>query len=251
MTLRDAFAAHGIDHLSASSLNAYVAEPAMWVMERLLKKSAPVGAAAHRGTSIEAGVTVGLLYPDKAIEQCQQLARETFAGLAALSADPKRDQEGEAVAPTVGVALRELRNYGIPDLVQKRVSRPLADDLPPLLGFLDYGWSSHKIVVDLKTQLRLASDISHGHARQVAAYVHETDQQGRVCYATPKRCGVYVVEDVPTRFAELIEIATRLGRFLALSKDSAELAGLLCPDADHWMWSNPVAQAHRLETYRL
>jgi hypothetical protein len=97
----------------------------------------------------------------------------------------------------------------------------------------------------------LASDISHGHARQVAAYVHETDQQGRVCYATPKRCGVYIVEDVPLRFAELVEIATRLGRFLSLSKDSEELAGLLVPDADHWMWSNPVAQAHRLETYRL
>jgi hypothetical protein len=255
MTLREAYLAHGIDHVSASSLNTYVHEPALWLMERLLQKKAPVGAAAHRGTGIEAGVTVGLLYPDKPVHECQQLAIEAFDVEAAkndgLTRDPKFDQERDAVKPTVAIALAELRRYGIPDRVQDRVDRVLDEDLPPLWGYLDYGWTRHGIIIDLKTQLRLASDVSDGHARQVAAYVYGTNYEGRICYATPKKCGVYVVEDVPLRFAELREIAIRLGRFLALSKDPQELAGLLVPDADHWMWNNQTAKDHRIEVYGL
>ena len=48
-------ALHGIAHLSPSSINAYVAQPAAWLMERLLQRRAPVGSAAHRGTAVEAG----------------------------------------------------------------------------------------------------------------------------------------------------------------------------------------------------
>ena len=46
----------------------FAAEPALWVMERLLKMTGPVGAAAHRGTAAEAGIVAGLLNPDMPIE---------------------------------------------------------------------------------------------------------------------------------------------------------------------------------------
>ena len=55
--MTDPFARHGIDHLSASSCNLFACQPAMWIAERLLRRAAPVGASAHRGTAIEAGVT--------------------------------------------------------------------------------------------------------------------------------------------------------------------------------------------------
>ena len=41
------YAQHGIEHVSASSLNLWAAEPALWVMERLLRLRSPVGPAAH------------------------------------------------------------------------------------------------------------------------------------------------------------------------------------------------------------
>jgi hypothetical protein len=47
------FALHGLDHLSATSLNLYAAAPALWVVEKLLRRRAPVGCAAHRGTAVE------------------------------------------------------------------------------------------------------------------------------------------------------------------------------------------------------
>jgi hypothetical protein len=46
------FAAHGLPHLSPSSINMFTASPARFVM-KLLKVGGEVGAAAHRGTAVE------------------------------------------------------------------------------------------------------------------------------------------------------------------------------------------------------
>jgi hypothetical protein len=243
------FTLHGIDHLSASSLNTAAAELGVWLLERLLDKRAPVGAAAHRGTAIEAGVVMGLLYLDKPVSECQALAVEKYDSLTALSGDPNRDKEREAVAPTVEVALKELRPYGQPTHTQRRIEKPLGDGLPPLLGFSDIEWEQHGIVLDLKTQLRLSSDISANHGRQVAGYVHQTNSQGRVAYCSPKKIGVYPLDRVDERFQELVTIARRLDKFLSISSDPAELAAIVMPDPDSFYWSHPIAKANRIETF--
>ena len=137
------FELHRIDHLSASSLNTAAAQLGVWVLERLLDKRAPVGAAAHRGSAIEAGVVLGLLYPEKPAIECGEVALEKYESLVALSGDPNREKERDAVAPTVLTVLAELRQYGIPDQVQRRIEKPLADGLPPLLGFSDIEWTRH------------------------------------------------------------------------------------------------------------
>ena len=51
------FERHGIEHLSASSLNIWAAQPALWIMERLLgRRRLPAGIAAARGKAVEHGV---------------------------------------------------------------------------------------------------------------------------------------------------------------------------------------------------
>ena len=57
--MASAFERHGLDHLSASSINLFVAQPAMWAMQKLMGRRSMVGPAAHRGTAIEAGVEMG------------------------------------------------------------------------------------------------------------------------------------------------------------------------------------------------
>lgn len=248
-----AFAQHGIDHLSASSLNTYASEPALWVLERLLKRSAPVGAAAHRGSAVEKGVDAGLLQPEMPVTECQDIALRHFDSLTPFSSDPKKDAERAAIAPSVAMALFELRQYGTPapEEMQKKIEVPLGEHLPPLWGYQDYGWPDHGITLDLKTQLRLSHESKIGHERQVAGYVFGTNRQGRICYTTPKKVGVYIVENVPQRFAELRMIAVRLGRFLMLSRDPEELAGLLVPNCEDFRWNNPIAQANRVAVYGL
>jgi hypothetical protein len=46
------FERHGIDHLSPSSLNLWAAEPALWVMERLLGRRSPISEVDRLGTPL-------------------------------------------------------------------------------------------------------------------------------------------------------------------------------------------------------
>jgi hypothetical protein len=250
----NAFARHGIEHLSATSLNLWAAEPALWVAEKLLKRRVPVSCAAHRGTASEEGVAAGLFNPQLSVEECQAIALAEFDRLTALSGDPNRAKEREAIPGIVASALAELRAYGIPDrpvhpAKQHRVEVVL-DDVPvPVIGYQDFVWGAHGIVLDLKTQLRLTSEIADAHARQGAVYIAGTNHQMRFCYATPKKVAVYQLENVATHLETLRHFALRLERFLRVSDDPHELAGIVCPDFESFYWSSPEARALGKELY--
>lgn len=245
----NAFQRHGITHLSASSLSTFAAEPALWVMEKLLKRRGPVGCAAHRGTAAETGIVHALLNPDLSIEAAQEIAVGQYDQLTALSGDPKRQKERDAVPAIVATAIPALRPYGIPDGVQLKIERRL-DGVPvPFLGFVDLRWSQHGMLLDLKTQLRLSSEISPAHARQVALYAHGTNDAAGICYATPQKVGIYRLEDAATHTAAMANIAKRLEAFLSLSADPHALAAAVCPNFENFYWSDPHTRAMGREVY--
>jgi hypothetical protein len=64
------FELHGVHHLSASSLNLWASEPALWVMERLLGLRSPGNALMARGKAVEEGVHAGLVDSSKTFEDC-------------------------------------------------------------------------------------------------------------------------------------------------------------------------------------
>jgi hypothetical protein len=55
--------------------------------------------------------------------------------------------------------------------------------------------------------------------------------------------------DVRRHLIALRQIALRLGRFLSLSSDPYELAGLLVPDFEHVWWTHPIDRAHGRTLY--
>ena len=238
---------HKIEHVSASSLNLFAAEPALWVMERLLKMRSPVGPAAHVGTAVEAGVEWALLNHaerydalPRALERYDELAQD---------ADQKLK-----IAGMLEQALRQLEPYGRPDVPddgrQHRVEIAL-DGVPvPCVGYTDFVFHSHGIIVDLKTSSTLPSAIKVSHARQGAVYARAFGNYAmRFCYVTAKKSAVYVLENPADHLAALANIARRLDRFLAVSADPAELAAIVCPDYDSFYWSAPEARANGLKTF--
>ena len=239
---------HGIAHLSPSSLNAYVAQPAAWVMERLLNRRAPVGCAAHRGTASEAGIVMGLLDPAAAISDCIAHALVEYDRLTPLSADPNLTKERDGIPGIVTTAIPELRQYGIPQ-TQVRIDRHIEGVPVPVIGFIDLHWPEHGLTLDIKTTFRVPSEITTSHARQVGIYVHGTNNQARVAYCSPKRIAVYELTNPAQPVAEAVQIAQRMDRFLAISPDPRALASLLVPDTDHYFYANPIAAAHRREIY--
>lgn len=165
--MTNAFERHGLDHLSASSINLFVAQPAMWAMQKLLGHKSRVGAAAHRGTAVEAGVEMGLFDPALPLEACQEAALARFNQLTALSADPNVEKERAGIASAVAIALGELRQYGIPGSADGTRQHRIEVELPgvpvPFIGWLDFWYPDHGIIIDLKTQGRLSSKISDPH----------------------------------------------------------------------------------------
>jgi hypothetical protein len=254
-----AFAKHGIDHLSPSSLNMWAAEPALWLLERRLGHRSATSPIMVRGRAVEHGVHHGLTKPAADIAEAQAVALAEFDRETALEPDPRREHERSQVAGYVAAALAELRQYGVPTGYQERVEIRL-DEVPvPVIGFLDWRFDQHGLIVDLKTAERLPSAISDTHGRQGAVYAHALGNHAmRFAYAKPmpgKKDGraVNVFEldrqEVVRHLAALREIALRLGRFLALSSDPRELSGLLVPNYDAFFWSSPGTRAAGAAAY--
>ncbi len=245
------FETHKIKHLSPSSINLFANEPALWVVQYLYGRKFGVSCAAHRGTAAEAGVEAGLIDHARPIDECQQIALLKYDTLTAFSSDPKRAKEREGIPGMVAGAVKELRQYGRLTGYQEKIVHRF-DDVPvDVLGFLDFRFGDAGIVVDLKTTLRLNSEISPPHGRQVSHYIHATNYEGRVCYATPAKLAVYRVEDAAKSRAEMNNVARRIQKFLSLSTDPAELAAIVTPRVDEFWWADPAARAAAMEIYAL
>jgi hypothetical protein len=249
MTMPNAFERHGITHLSASSVNLFIAQPALWCVSYLLKRRTGVGPAAHRGTSIEAGVEAGLFDPAMPVEECQKIALAKFHGLTRLSSDGRIEKERETIAPSVEVALAELRQYGIPEKTadgsrQHKIELTIPGVAVPVWGFLDFWFADHGIIVDLKSTARIPSEVTPPHARQGAVYASwGSNQQVRMAYVSSKKVACYVVPDVDHHRAAFVQAAQAIENLLSLSDDGEKLTRCFSPDLTSFYWGDASARA--------
>lgn len=249
----NAFEKHGIDHLSPSSINTWINAPSLWVLEKLLKFRGSMGAAAHRGTATEAGVSAGLF--DHTLDQdaCVAVAMPIFDRLTALSGDPKRETE-RAVIPGMirqGLALRE---HGVPQRPnqgdQHKVEITLDDIGVPVIGFLD--WLYPNEVLDLKTTLRVPSGMSETHLRQASVYkTAHMDKRVRFFYVSDKKAEKHTLtrEQYDQAMRELTGAALRLQRFLSLSDDPHELAAVVPHSSESFYFNDPRTKAKAVEVF--
>jgi hypothetical protein len=257
--MTNSFERHGIEHLSASSLNLWAAQPALWIMERLLGRRTPPGIPAARGKAVEHGVHLGLTNPRLSIEECIEGAEREFIRQTALSTDPRREDERKKLAGWVRGALSELKQYGKPDGYQEKIEVRLDDVAVPLIGYIDWRFSDHGLIVDLKTTERFPSQIGDAHGRQGAVYASAHGNFGmRFAYAKPapgktdkRQVTVYEMsgDDIGRHLSALRMIALSLSRFLAISNDASELTSLIVPDFDAFWWSDPSARAAGREVF--
>jgi len=246
------FAKYGIEHLSPSQCNLFVASPAIYVMERCLKLRSPVGAAAHRGTAVEAGVVHGLVN-GAALPECIDVAKKEFQKLTALSSDPRLEKESTAISDMVTQGLKELSPYGKPSSTQGAITYHVEGLAVPLIGFYDMEWERHGVLTDLKTTHALPSKISTNHARQVALYcaARGDNLDARVTYVTPKKAATYRLENQREHVSALEKIALSIQRFLSISDDPHYLASLLVPDVDSFYLSDPRARQNAFDVWGL
>ena len=243
------FAAHGITHLSPSSCNKFASAPALFVMEKILKSSNAVGPPAHRGTAVEAGIVAGLMDQAMPVNDCIDLAKQTFREKAALCWNEKAEEELAAIPGFVQTGLTELRPYGVPTSTQGYISVDVPGLAAPLMGYYDLEWDGG-VLVDIKTTHRCPSQISVPHARQVSLYkVGRNSTDPRVSYITPKKSATYRLDNPDEHFKALCKIALTVQRFLAISEDPKELASLVVPDVDSFYYNDPLTRAKAFEIW--
>ena len=231
-----------VERHSPSSLNCFCASPAMYVLERVLGFRQPVGSPAHRGTAVEAGLSLGLLDPAASEQACIDEALKTYDRVSALSGDPRREKMREDIPGMVASALAELRPYGIPSRTQGFVEWRPEGLASPIVGYFDYEWADHGIIVDLKTSEKLPSQVKVTHARQVALYAMSDNYDPRVSYVTPKKRATYRVENIREHRDALLRIAMAVERFLALSDDPQFFVGITAPDTEHYYFGAQAAR---------
>lgn len=231
-----------IKHHSPSSLNLFCAAPAMYVLEKIIGIRQPVGAPAHRGTGVEEGVTLGLLDPSATIEACIDAALKKYDAVSALSGDARREKYRETIPEMVTAALNELRPYGVPSRTQGFVEWKPEGLTLPIVGYFDYEWAQHGIIVDLKTTEKLPSQIKVPHARQVGLYASSDNMDARLTYTTPKKVATYRLESVREHRETLRQIALRVEKFLSLSDDPEFFKSIVVPDLESFYWGGPNRQ---------
>src|SRR5210317_1955396 len=74
------FEKHNIDHLSASTINLFISQPAMCLLKLTGYKS-QVGASAWRGSAVDKTLTTALQFDDMTLEVAKSNAEKSFNAL--------------------------------------------------------------------------------------------------------------------------------------------------------------------------
>jgi len=228
-------------HLSASALTQWINTPDIFVAQRLLGYPSKFGHPAERGKAIEEGV-VDVVYRGKTLDAAIADAEKTFDKTVALGT-PASSKERAMIAPCITLATRELAQFGKPEFPSGGGQIPIsldchcADFTIKFVGFLDFVYPQHGLIVDLKTSSKIMSVQSLDHQIQRCLYARANgNQRVRFLYVTPKKCEWREDGDVDEVLA-FIKLATeRLERFLRTSDDPNELAAIVPHNPSHYFW---------------
>lgn len=222
------FARHGITHLSASSLNLWTSAPDLWVAKYLHGHKQPFGPAPRRGQCVEQAVFDALhgKPEDEAIARAVSRFDATFKNTTDAT-----EKERALIEPMAQLAIAELRSYGPPEQPhgdeQQRIQirADFGDWSIPVIGFLDFQFPTHGLVVDLKTTTRIPSEMSAEHKLQRAIYDAATGNAAvKFLYVSAKKTALLEDGDTAETLAKAKAQIARLDRFLAAVDADTALA---------------------------
>jgi hypothetical protein len=239
------FEKHGIDHLSASSINLWANAPDVWVMQYLFGKRTGMGPAAWRGICSEDAVVDTLLGEDQEAAIAKALAKFDKRY---LIGDEKTTKERNMITPIVGMAVEELKQYGKPvfpdDSKQEKISITAKGEnySIPVIGFLDMVYPDHGLVIDLKTTSKIPSSMSADHRLQRCIYAASKGNMAvKFLYVSGKKSALLEDGDVRETLAEAKHAINRLHNFLlALDKDTARAIVPVNKSSFYWSGSESL-----------
>ena len=246
MKSNNPFKTHGIEHLSPSKINLWVSDPALFIATYLCGMKGSYGVGAFRGSAVEHALEKKLSnkdFPQKAIDEFLYGSFDKECVEHNISEDnEKLIKERTALELYYNSALDIYSEFGTPTHYQHKVYYSIHEDLPiPFLGYIDFVYED--AIRDLKTVGVRPSKFSVAHQRQLAVYSRAFPEKELWCdYVTKKEALSFKVQNVEQRLKEVINISFGLQKFLSISDDPYELASMIHPNYDSWMWSEEMKE---------
>jgi len=238
--MANGFEKHGIDHLSASSLNLWTNDPALWVMQYLHGKRTPMGPAAWRGICIEDAL-VQVKLGKMSLTDAYDYAEKKF-DTRYMFGDQDSTRERANLRPMLAEADLALTEFGKPEFPeegQEKVSiTARGDDWSiPVIGYLDLVFPQYGVVIDLKTTTRIPSVMSPEHQLQRAIYARAKggNMAVKFLYVSGKKHAILEDGDPAQILAQAKIQIGRMEAFLRhTDKDTARQIVPVNPNSYYW-----------------
>ena len=257
-SIKNGFEIHGLKRISVSNVNKFREAPDAWACQYLGKQRFPSGWAAVQGQAVEAGVELSL-FNGLGIDDAQQHAI-SFLKKESLFFDNKPEEMEKRtpiVKRMVENALEQLMPLGVPEIpeegkrqhiIQVPVRFTEGDNgTVDLIGYLDFWYPEHNLIVDLKTTSKAPSKWSLSHGIQAAVYQkavaakHGKEPQVKFLYCLTRQKDPFIWMEM-TEGAEYLKkfkfTVTQMERLLRLSNDSSEIIASIPHNPDSFYWNN-------------
>ena len=239
MSTNSHFYGHGVDHLSASTINQFNIDPCIWLL-RLLGKKSTVGPAAWRGTAVDriafkAAQERPASEEDLLWDALQEFDRQVHFGRTVDSSEEKIKSERADIAKYVANCYAFYQSLGeSPDREQGKIEIMIGDIEVPFIGYYDLLYKDS--VRDCKTAGRMVSNLSNAHARQGAIYGAATGRPAFIDYIGKRGTASFEVLNPSIYIDQVYRIAKAMEIALSRSSDLMECCQAFYPNFDHWIW---------------
>ena len=249
--MNDPFETHNLNHLSASSINSYIANPARFILQVSGYRDEIGIPAMWRGIAVDFAICA-LLDGECEAHECLDIAKNKFSDLEHASAQKceeidlgKCNKEYESLHRYIEVAVPHYKGLGKPIQTQAKIKIEL-DELPvPIIGYTDLQYEH--TLRDIKTVGRWTSKIPESTLRQMAIYEKATGKVAILDYLYVTAKGAEVrsvpVQDSDYHYDVVLQACKSIMKLLGTSDDIQEVASLLMPDFDDWRWSEGERRA--------
>ena len=244
MRSNNPFKAHGINYLSPSSINTYINDTSLWVARYLFKIKSSSGASSVRGIATE--FVLADKYEKGVFDY--NLLDVKFMSLCAESGidlgDIKTAKE-KKLLKDFGTIIDENFDYKNLEAYQEKVEVQIEDMPVPIMGYIDFRFKGK--IVDLKTSTRMPTRPTEAQKRQMALYsMAYPDSSVDLFFATPKEHKRFTLKNLTLYKKQLRKVALSIQKFLSISDDKHELASLMYPNLDSWLWSGMKEEANKI-----
>lgn len=247
MASNNPFEVHGISHLSVSNINLFVTDKAKWIAQYLFKMRDETSPSAIRGNVLEHCLSL-IKNNDEEIRShsvfvenhvLHKKFNEECIGNGFDLDDEKVKKEADKLLKyfeNMYVCFKDWKNF---NQYQQKIVLNIWDLPIPFIGYVDF--ISGDNLIDLKTTRAMPSEPSQGHKRQLAMY--QMAHQNKNCslyYVTPTKFNGFTYDKKELEYYsnQTQRVCYAIQKFLSISNDKEELASLVYPDYDSWMWSD-------------